>query len=315
MDHDYSPIDWKKAFPNQVMLNNTPIYYTNAEKGPILFCLHGAGHSAHSFCGFASLDHKHKVVSFDFRGHGFNTESAADLSTETLVNDTIEVMKKVDEMFPKETMIVIGHSIGGAIAVKTLCKIFSNKNDYEKLYDKIVGLIIIDVVEGSAMDALPVMMQIIANRKESFDSIEEAIKYMSQTQIRNIQSLRMSLPPCLKKDPQTNKYVWKTNLKETEKFWNEWYKNLSYNFLSIRIPKALLLTDCSTLDTPLTIAHMQGKFKLTVIKGTGHFVHEDNPRGVEELVLDFLGAFRLVGKKEEINPMMKQMTKYVEFKG
>ncbi len=51
-------------------MKKIPLYYTG-EKGPTLFCLHGAGHSANSFAYLASLLSKQmRVASFDFRGHG-----------------------------------------------------------------------------------------------------------------------------------------------------------------------------------------------------------------------------------------------------
>jgi protein phosphatase methylesterase 1 len=49
---------------------NIPLYFTG-NTGPILFCLHGAGHSALSFAAFAgALKDQYKIISFDFRGHG-----------------------------------------------------------------------------------------------------------------------------------------------------------------------------------------------------------------------------------------------------
>ena len=39
--------------------------------GPILFCLHGAGHSALSFASLAGvLKDRFRIISYDFRGHG-----------------------------------------------------------------------------------------------------------------------------------------------------------------------------------------------------------------------------------------------------
>lgn len=47
--------------------------------------------------------------------------------------------------------------MGGSIACKTTIQALEN----EKLSKRIVGMIIIDVVEGTAMDALPFMESII----------------------------------------------------------------------------------------------------------------------------------------------------------
>ena len=299
-----SPIEWKKYFPNQVMLDKTiPIYYNNNTKGPNLFCLHGAGHSALSFSLLSELSKNYRLISYDFRAHANNTsEPANDLSMDTLVSDTEKVLLKINELFPKDNIVVLGHSLGGAVAVKTCCHIF--KTEFNKdLYDKIQGIIVVDVIEGSAMESLPFMKGVIEQRQSEFSSLNEAISYMASTQIRNLNSCRVSIPPLLKqvKNQKGKKvYTWKTDLMSTEKFWPDWYKDLSKEFLSIRTPKALILTDTNELDTPLTVGHMQGKFKLGVVKGTGHFIMEDDPMAMMEQINQFCQVFRIPRTIDEI---------------
>lgn len=53
-------------------------------------------------------------------------------------------------------------------------------------------------------------------------------------------------------------YVWRINLKETECHWRGWFDGLSSLFLSISVPRMLLLAGVDRLDKELTIAHMQG---------------------------------------------------------
>ena len=171
------------------------------------------------------------------------------------------------------------------------------------MYDKIQGIIVIDVIEGSAMESLPFMRSVIEKRQDEFNSINEAISYMASSQIRNLQSCRVSIPPLLKqiKNKKGKKvYTWKTDLLATEKFWPDWYKDLSKEFLSIKIPKALILTDTNELDTPLTVGQMQGKFKLGVIKGTGHFIMEDDPNAMMEQINQFSQVFRIPPTVDDI---------------
>ena len=103
-----SPIDWKKYFPHQVFIDKQiPIYYNNTNKGPILFCLHGAGHSALSFSLLSEISNNYRLVSYDFRAHANNTtQPEDDLSMATLVADTEKVLLKINELFPKENIIV-----------------------------------------------------------------------------------------------------------------------------------------------------------------------------------------------------------------
>ena len=67
------------------------------------------------------------MVAFDFRGHGDHyCENETDLSEETLVNDTIEVVKYVHQRFNEASIIIVGHSMGGAIATKAIAKILAD---------------------------------------------------------------------------------------------------------------------------------------------------------------------------------------------
>ena len=167
------------------------------------------------------------------------------------------------------------------------------------------------------------MRNVIEKRQKEFNTINEAINYMSLSQIKNLQSCRVSIPPLLKefKNKKGKKaFTWKTDLIGTEKFWEDWYKNLSKEFLSIRTPKALILTDTNELDTPLTVGHMQGKFKLGVIKGTGHFIMEDDPASMMEQINQFLQVFRIPRTIDEIKTIKSDLgdqikvVKYIEAK-
>lgn len=75
---------------------------------------------------FAVLAEKMKtnstVVAFDWRGHGEHArgEEETNMSQETLIADTLEVLTYVHEKFSDRSIILIGHSMGGAIAIKTV---------------------------------------------------------------------------------------------------------------------------------------------------------------------------------------------------
>ena len=60
-------------------------------------------------------------AAFDFRGHGSSTitESPLDLSASKLIEQSVEVLEFLAKMYPEKIMILVGHSMGGAIAVKT----------------------------------------------------------------------------------------------------------------------------------------------------------------------------------------------------
>lgn len=121
----------------------------------------------------------------------------------------------------------------------------------------------IDVVEGTAKDALPFMKQLVLGRPKYFDSVEAGIKFMlSSMTIHKMESAQISTPPLLKQTGM--KFYWKCNLMMTENYWKEWFHDLNKNFLNNQLPKLLILAGPDRLDTDLTIAHMQGKFSFKV---------------------------------------------------
>lgn len=148
-----------------------PVYIAG-NTGHVFICLHGAGHSALSFAALAKiLKGESTIIAFDFRGHGDHyCENETDLSEDTLVADTIEVVKYVTGIFNEASIILVGHSMGGSIATKATSKIL---NDFktEEWQKQVQGLFVIDVVEGSAMEALPFMENIVLSRPQEFKSL------------------------------------------------------------------------------------------------------------------------------------------------
>jgi protein phosphatase methylesterase 1 len=83
----------------------------------------------------------------------------------------------VSQKFPDKMIIIVGHSMGGSIAAKATDAILAS-NLAEKIQGKTIlanqnqGCIVIDVVEGTAIEALPFMESILSNRPKAFKSHE-----------------------------------------------------------------------------------------------------------------------------------------------
>ena len=195
----YAPVPWSEFFDKREMIDDKiPIYHAG-NQGHVFFCLHGAGHSALSFAPLAKIvksdKYKGTLVSFDFRGHGGHYhENETNLSQDELIQETIYVLKYTIQKYPDQSIIVVGHSMGGSIAAKTVDYVQNNHQD-EEWAKHIKGLFIIDVAEGNAMDALPFMEDIVKNRPVEFTDLPNVVKYgyMSQT-VRDLRSARVSMP-------------------------------------------------------------------------------------------------------------------------
>ncbi|KAK4413431.1 protein phosphatase methylesterase 1 [Sesamum alatum] len=294
----YGPLDWSGYFDQEDDVcipdsENVFHIYKAGTEGPVVFCLHGGGYSGLSFALSATkIKEKARVVALDLRGHGkSSTDNDVDLSIETLCNDVLAVLKTMYGDSPP-AIVIVGHSMGGAVAVHLAAK---------KVLPSLAGLVVVDVVEGTALASLMHMQKILSSRMQHFSTIEKAIEWsVKGGSLRNIESARVSIPSTLTYDDSRKCYTHRARLDETEQYWRGWYEGLSENFLSCPAPKLLLLAGTDRLDRTLTIGQMQGKFQMVVVRHTGHAIQEDVPDEFANLVLNFISRNRIGSNGIEI---------------
>ncbi|XP_057450129.1 uncharacterized protein LOC130741296 [Lotus japonicus] len=299
----YAPLDWSTYFDKEddvaiPQTNDVFHVYMAGTEGPVVFCLHGGGYSGLSFAVSASrIKEKARVVAMDLRGHGKSlTDNDFDLSIETMCNDALAVIKELYGDSPP-AIILVGHSMGGSIAVHVAAK---------KTLSNLAGLVVVDVVEGTAIASLMHMQKILSSRMQHFSSIEKAIEWTVRGgTLRNIDSARVSVPATLKYDDSKNCYVYRTELDKSEQYWKGWYEGLSDLFLSSPVPKLLLLAGTDRLDRSLTIGQMQGKFQMIVVRHTGHAIQEDVPDEFATLITNFISRNRIGPHGVEIPGLRK----------
>ncbi|XP_008795303.1 probable protein phosphatase methylesterase 1 [Phoenix dactylifera] len=300
----YSRLEWSDYFDKEEDVtipetNNVFHVYMAGSKGPVVFCLHGGGYSGLSFALSASkIKERAQVVAMDLRGHGkSSTDNDLDLSIETLSNDVLAVLKTIYGNSPP-AIILVGHSMGGSVAVHVAAS---------KAMANVHGLVVVDVVEGTAMASLVHMQKILSNRMQYFPTIEKAVEWSVRGgPLRNVESARISIPSTLKYDNAKKCFTYRTSLEETEKYWKGWYEGLSEKFLSCSVPKLLLLAGTDRLDRLLTIGQMQGKFQMVVVRHTGHAIQEDVPEEFASLVLNFISRNRIGPHGVEIPALIQR---------
>jgi protein phosphatase methylesterase 1 len=181
-----------------------------------------------------------------------------DLSLQSLSEDLLSVIDKTkSQMGWKEMppLVLIGHSLGGAV-VTDVAK-------GGKLGNAVLGYAVLDVVEGSAIDALQSMQTYLSTRPMGFSSLQSGIEWHIRSRtIRNSISARTSVPPLLINNGDLTgprAWKWRTDLAATQPFWEGWFVGLSKKFLEARGGKLLLLAGTDRLDKELTIGQMQGE--------------------------------------------------------
>ncbi|TKA21770.1 hypothetical protein B0A50_08695 [Salinomyces thailandicus] len=310
-----SPNHWTTYFAQELYLDHVDnakgfkacyhVYLTppsDPQKDPLFICHHGAGATGLSFAVFAQELHKllptAGILSLEARAHGSTIHPTApqnddddeplDFSLPTLSADALTMINLTATTQNWPTLpptLLLGHSLGAAI--------LTDLASTAALGAQLLGLINLDIVEGSAVSALAHMQTHLASRPSTFPSIDAAITWHLRTRtLRNPASAAISVPSLLKpSDPSTpseeKSYTWLTPLPPTAPFWPTWFTSLSSKFLSARAAKLLILAGTDRLDRELMIAQMQGKFQLVVLPEAGHFVQEDEPERVAEVVVGF----------------------------
>lgn len=266
--------------------------YIKGNEGPIFYLLHGGGYSGLTWACFAkelATLISCRVVAPDLRGHGdTKCSDEHDLSKETQIKDIGAIFKNIfgEDDSP---VCIVGHSMGGALAIHTL--------NAKMISSKVAALIVIDVVEGSAMEALGGMVHFLHSRPSSFPSIEKAIHWcLSSGTARNPTAARVSMPSQIR-EVSEHEYTWRIDLTTTEQYWKGWFEGLSKEFLGCSVPKMLVLAGVDRLDRDLTIGQMQGKFQTCVLPKVGHCVQEDSPQNLADEVGRFACRHRIAQPK------------------
>lgn len=293
--------------------------YTAGAAGPLVLLLHGANYTALSFhLLVAKLITVTRVVAFDARGHGASTalslavgEPTTPTTADALTSDCNAIVDFMSAEFGSEVPIVlVGHSLGAAI-VSHVAALWCAPNP-------LGGVVLMDMVEGTAMPALPGMKALIGKLPSEFDTVEAAVEWtLTHGVLRLRASAEVSLPYALQVvdarphtgadagDDETTlspaaRYQWRAwpFMLASQEDWEGWFAGTSSRFLALKCPKLLILAGVDTLDSALTIGQMQGKFQLSIIAGSGHVVHEDAPDKVSEAILSFLSRNGLTSGAE-----------------
>lgn len=336
------PIPWTAFFERELFLDAGDgsgivhhAYVTSPTGSSPLFVMHhGAGSSGLSFAVVGAEIRKRLpsagILSLDARDHGLTKapgDLGKDLSLATLSSDLLAVIRLAQTQmhWPElPPLILVGHSLGGAVVTDLA---YSGRLNTTPTSSPLLGFAVLDVVEGSAMDALQSMQTYLGTRPPGFPTLENGIEWHIRSRtIRNATSARTSVPALLvdssaegqkdsggtedgeketsstsisedaspaspsstdKTGAKRRPWCWRTDLGATQPFWEGWFVGLSKKFLGARGGKLLLLAGTDRLDTELTIGQMQGKYALQVFPEAGHFIHEDLPEKTALTLVDF----------------------------
>jgi len=278
---------------------------------PICFLLlHGAGSSSATWHNQINmLGRIAMIISPDLRCHGESFDDYSDMTLSTLMTDLRYTLTHVDvaQKIAGKSIIVIGHSLGGAIGT-ALCR--QSLPELLLAGIQIVAVIVIDLVGGTALECIPLMETAMDSWPKKFANVDQCVAWSTRAgRPFSRASARVSVPSLLvpqgslsqenithstctdlTNEQSSSDWVWRTDMSRTKIYWQNWFSDFDESFLSLSIPHLLILSHRDLLDTQMTTAHMQGKLELSLIScpGAGHFIHEDFPDELVAILLRFL---------------------------
>ena len=112
-------IDSANGFPSiadkTINIDGMNIAYKDEGTGQVILCLHALGHSSKDFASLYKLPlEKFRIIALDFPGQGLSSPSLVPVSSNVYFGLTSKFIQLLD----LKNIIVIGNSIGGAVAIR-----------------------------------------------------------------------------------------------------------------------------------------------------------------------------------------------------
>lgn len=252
------------------------LHYKRSGAGPPLIILHGLFGSLDNWTSLARhWANDYTVYQVDQRNHGKSPHTDIHTTPE-MAEDLIGFIRE----HRIENPVILGHSMGGKVAMETALRIPEN----------VRGLIIADIGAHGyprghdyIFDAVhSIDLAKMKSRKDIENRLSESIKNVGEV-------LFMSKNVDRSKDG----FKWKINNKVLEKDYEELIKPIAPGRI---YDKAVLLLrgENSKYVKPEHVALLKEYFprlRIEVIPGAGHWLHADKPDEFEEYVRTFMGQF------------------------
>lgn len=268
----------------QVIANNVRLHLLDwgEPDAPPIVLLHGGSLTAHTWDLVAlSLCDRYRCVAIDMRGHG-DSEWAPDVDYrfETIAKDVRCLMRQLSLTAP----VLIGMSYGGLVAIRLA-------GDHSA---DLSGLVIVDTGPDMHIGAARKILEFTQQDRER-DSIEDFVdRSMRFNRRRRPELLRRSLVHNLRVLPN-GRWTWK---------W-DWRRMDNVDLETLRLQIAALWESVEHISAPTLIVrgehsrvfHRQDAKKLAEgieralvveVKGAGHAVQGDNPKGLIDELEPFL---------------------------
>ncbi|MEH7333878.1 alpha/beta hydrolase [Neobacillus drentensis] len=259
-----------------LQVGDLQIHYEIEGEGDPLIILHGMGNNSQSWKKqLSGLSKQYTVIAWDAPGYGKSSDPKEELRE---FRQFADVLKGFIENLNYESVTLLGHSMGSAIALD-FCYRFPEKVD---------ALIISDATRGAAALSGEENDRKLKNRLNNIESLEP--KELAALRVKEL----LSPNP----DPEIKK--------EAERIYSQirpmGFRSVAYSLFHLNQMDILAsisaptLVICGEFDivTPISesqIFHESIKdSKFVTIPGTGHLCYQEDPIRFNSIVLNFLNS-------------------------
>lgn len=255
------------------------------EKGEgkfVCLLIHGFGEGGYIWDEFANyLVTWCRVISIDLRGHGNSGwHNAGNYTIEAHVSDVMHVI----EMLCLDKIVLVGHSLGGNVAIRIA----------DKIKRRVVALVVVDCGLGENGDVWSVVRAQLKDQMRPYKSIDDYVAWLASRRplpaIDMLSSLaesalrqRADFEFELRYDPALGDMD-DPNSEEDDLMLRAVLKRIACPVLIVRGAGSAVLSR-NTADEMMQLLHCG---QMAVVPMAGHSVMIDNPNGFVASVLPFL---------------------------
>jgi pimeloyl-ACP methyl ester carboxylesterase len=239
-------------------------YHTYGQGEPAIVLVHGWATDANYWnAQLDPLKAKYTVVTVDLAGHGASTKNRTDWSMGSYGEDVAAVVRQI----PNHQVIIVGHSMGGTVALEAT----------RRIGDRVIGIIVVDALKSIGAPPLPkreIEMRVAPFRN---DFIAQTRKYVTES---------LFAPGA---DPMfVQKVAYDMALEPPEVAVPSLQALLGMDFASllpdIHVPVLAINSDLAPTDEA-RIRKSLPDFKAEVLPHTGHFLMMEAPQRFNPVLL------------------------------
>lgn len=285
------------GFENKyTIVNGVRLHYVEGGSGMPLLCLPGWPQTWYSFHTVApALAKNYRVIVVDIRGMGTSDKPAHGYDKKTMAKDVYELISYLQI----KKMHLLGHDIGGMVAM-------SFANNYPDFVDK---LIVMDGAHPSeGMMQMPLLPQ-SGTFSKKIDTNAPYVWWMAFNQVKELPEKLLEgrfnflldylfsyvmLDDTKMSDFDRKVYADVYNQPESIRASNSWYQSFNQdiedakNYNPLTMPVLGIGSNSSYNFIKMSLPYVALDYRVEGIMDSGHYMNEENPERVIDLVTNFL---------------------------